>query len=86
MNFLDIFGNTKVSISDSLFNKNNVKYVSIFHNTCSYFTDKPETEGKIRFVSNDIGGEKTFKRKPRDMGNLLLYFLKVLNLHWKTDI
>ena len=24
MNFLDIFGNTKVSISDSLFNKNNV--------------------------------------------------------------
>ena len=61
MNFLDIFGNTKVSISDSLFNKNNVKYVSIFHNTCSYSTDKPETEGKIRFVSNDIGGEKTFK-------------------------
>lgn len=61
MNFLDIFGNTKVSISDSLFNKNNVKYVSIFHNTCSYLTDKPETEGKIRFVSNDIGGEKTFK-------------------------
>ena len=61
MNFLDIFGNTKVSISDSLFNKNNVKYVSIFHNTCSYFTDKPETEGKIMFVSNDIGGEKTFK-------------------------
>ena len=61
MNFLDIFGNIKVSISDSLFNKNNVKYVSIFHNTCSYFTDKPETEGKIRFVSNDIGGEKTFK-------------------------
>lgn len=61
MNFLDIFGNTKVSISDSLFNKNNVKYVSIFHNTCSYFTDKPETEGKITFVSNDIGGEKTFK-------------------------
>ena len=61
MNFLDIFGNTKVSISDSLFNKNNVKYVSIFHNTCSYFTDKPETEGKIRFVSNDIEGEKTFK-------------------------
>ena len=61
MNFLDILGNTKVSISDSLFNKNNVKYVSIFHNTCSYFTDKPETEGKIRFVLNDIGGEKTFK-------------------------
>ena len=61
MNFLDILGNTKVSISDSLFNKNNVKYVSIFHNTCSYFTDKPETEGKIRFVSNDIRGEKTFK-------------------------
>ena len=61
MNFLDIFGNTKVSISDSLFNKNNVKYVSIFHNTCSYFTDKPETEGKLKFVSNDIVGEKTFK-------------------------
>ena len=61
MNFLDIFGNRKVSISDSLFNKNNVKYVSIFHNTCSYFTDKPETEGKLRFVSNDTVGEKTFK-------------------------
>lgn len=61
MNFLDIFGNTKVSISDSLFNKNNVKYVSILHNTCSYFTNKPKTEGHLKFVSNDTIGEKTFE-------------------------
>ena len=60
MGYLDIFGNNKVSISDSLFNNKNVKYVSIFHKTDAAFTHKPETEGEITFVLNDMQGAKKF--------------------------
>lgn len=60
MGYLEIFGNNKVSISDSLFNNKNVKYVSIFHMTDDGFTNKHETEGKITFVLNDMQGEKKF--------------------------
>ena len=61
MGYLDIIGNNKVSISDSLFNNKNVKYVSIFHKTDAAFTHKPETEGEITFMLNDTQGEKKFK-------------------------
>ena len=56
-----ILGNTQVTISDSLFNNENIKYVSIFHKTDSAFTHKPETEGEITFVTNDVEGVKKFK-------------------------
>ena len=61
MKYLNIFGNTKVSISDSLFNNKNVQYVSIFHRTDSVFTHKPETEGEITFILDDMQGKKKFK-------------------------
>ena len=60
MNILKLFGDTNVSISDTLFNNKNVKYVSIFHKTDAAFTHKPETEGEITFVLNDMQGEKKF--------------------------
>lgn len=61
METLQLLGNTKVSISDSLFNSKNVKYVNIFHNTNAAFTHRPETTGEITFVSNDVEGKKKFK-------------------------
>ena len=61
MEYLDIFGNNKVTISDYLFNNRNVKYVSIFHKTDAAFTHRPETEGEITFILNDTQGEKKFK-------------------------
>ena len=60
MGYLEIFGNNKVAISDKLFNNKNVKYVSIFHRTDAAFSHRPETEGEITFVLNDMQGEKKF--------------------------
>lgn len=60
MGYLDIFGNNKLAISDKLFNNKNVKYVSIFHKTDAAFSHRPETEGEITFVLNDMQGEKKF--------------------------
>ena len=56
-----LLGNTKVSISDSLFNSKNVKYINIFHESNSTFTNKPETDGVITFISHDVEGKKKFK-------------------------
>ena len=61
MEILQLLGNTKVSISDSLFNSENVKYINIFHITNDAFSYRPETMGEITFVSNDIEGKKKFK-------------------------
>ena len=58
--YLEIFGNNKLAISDKLFNNKNVKYVSIFHKTDAAFSHRPETEGEITFVLNDMQGEKKF--------------------------
>ena len=63
MGFLEIFGNNKLAISDKLFNNKNVKYVSIFHKTDAAFSHRPETEGEITFVLNDMQGEKKFNGK-----------------------
>lgn len=60
MGYLEIFGNNKLAISDKLFNNKNVKYVSIFHRTDAVFSHRPETEGEITFVLNDMQGEKKF--------------------------
>ena len=60
MGYLEIFGNNKVAISDKLFNNKNVKYVSIFHKADAAFSHRPETEGEITFVLNDMQGEKKF--------------------------
>ena len=60
MGYLEIFGNNKLAISDKLFNNKNVKYVSIFHRTDAAFSHRPETEGEITFVFNDMQGEKKF--------------------------
>lgn len=61
MESLRLLGNTKVSISDSLFNNKNVKYINIFHNTNDAFSHRPETTGEITFVSNDVEGKKKFR-------------------------
>ena len=61
MDSIRLLGNTKVSISDSLFNSKNVEYINIFHENDAAFTHKPETEGKITFISNDVEGTKRFK-------------------------
>ena len=47
MNSIRLLGNTKVSISDSLFSSKNVKYIQIFHDNDAAFTHRPETEGTI---------------------------------------
>lgn len=60
MAFLNIFGKTDISISDTLFNNKNIKYVSIFHKTCEVITKKPETTGTITFMVDDMEGEKKF--------------------------
>ena len=61
MNSIRLLGNTKVSISDSLFSSKNVKYIQIFHDNDAAFTHKPETEGTITFISNDVEGRKKFR-------------------------
>lgn len=61
MEVLQLLGNTKVSISDSLFNSENIKYINIFHITNDAFSHRPETIGEITFVSNDVEGRKKFK-------------------------
>ena len=61
MNSIRLLGNTKVSISDSLFSSKNVKYIQIFHDNDAAFTHRPETEGTITFISNDVEGTKKFK-------------------------
>ena len=63
MNILKLFGDTNVSISDTLFNNKNVKYVSIFHNTCDCISKRPETTGSITFIKDDMEGEKKFVGK-----------------------
>ena len=63
MNILKLFGDTNVSISDTLFNNKNVKYVSIFHNTCDCISKRPETTGSITFIKDDMEGEKKFTGK-----------------------
>ena len=61
MKSIELLGNTKVSISDSLFSSKNVKYIKILHDNDAAFTHKPETEGAITFISNDVEGKKKFK-------------------------
>lgn len=61
MESLRLLGNTRMSISDSLFNSKNVKYIQIFHDNDAAFTHKPETKGEITFISNDVEGKKKFK-------------------------
>ena len=61
METIRLLGNTKVSISDSLFNSKNVEYIHIFHSNNAAFTHKPETEGSITFISNDVEGKKKFQ-------------------------
>lgn len=63
MNILKLFGDTNVSISDTLFNNKNVKYVSIFHNTCDCISKRPETTGSITFIKGDMEGQKKFVGK-----------------------
>ena len=61
MDSIRLLGNTKVSISDSLFNNKNIEYIQIFHDNNAAFTHKPETKGTITFVSNDVEGAKRFR-------------------------
>lgn len=61
MESIRLLGNTKVSISDSLFNSKNVKYIQIFHDNNAAFTHEPVTKGTITFVSNDVEGAKKFR-------------------------
>ena len=61
MNSIRLLGNTRVSISDSLFNSKNVEYITIFHDTNAAFTHMPETKGELIFISNDVEGKKKFK-------------------------
>ena len=39
----------------------NIKYIQIFHDNNAAFMHKPETEGTITFISNDVEGKKKFK-------------------------
>ena len=61
MNSIRLLGNTKVSISDSLFNSKNIEYIQIFHDNNAAFTHMPETKGELIFISNDVEGKKKFK-------------------------
>lgn len=61
MESMRLLGNTKVSISDSLFSSKNIKYIQIFHDNNAAFTHEPVTKGTITFVSNDVEGAKRFK-------------------------
>lgn len=61
MNSINFFGNTKMSISDSLFNSKNIEYIHIFYTKEEAFTRKPEARGEIVFISNDVEGRKNFK-------------------------
>lgn len=61
MKGIEFFGKTQVTISDALFNSENVKYVNIFHKTSAAFTHSPETEGEITFATKDVEGKKKFK-------------------------
>ena len=61
MESIRLLGNTRVSISDSLFSNKNVRYITMFHDTNAAFTHKPETKGEITFISNDVEGKKKFK-------------------------
>ena len=61
MESLRLLGNTKVSISDSLFKSKNVAYINIFHINDAAFSHEPETQGEITFISNDVEGKKKFK-------------------------
>lgn len=58
---MKLFGNLNLSISDSLFNSKNVKYIEILHDNDAVFTHQPETKGWITFISNDVEGTKKFK-------------------------
>lgn len=60
MDIARLLGNTKVSISDSLFNSKNIKYIYIHHINDAAFTHEPETTGKITFIINDVEGAKKF--------------------------
>ena len=61
MEIAKLLGNTKLSISDSLFNSTNVKYISLFHVVNDAITHEPETKGEITFISNDVEGIKKFR-------------------------
>ena len=61
MESLRLLGNTKISISDSLFKSKNVTYINIFHINDAAFSHEPETQGEITFISNDVEGKKKFK-------------------------
>lgn len=61
MRLLRLFGSDKPNIiSDELFKNSNIEYISIFHKTCDYFTEQPETEGIIKFSSGSVDGERSF--------------------------
>lgn len=61
MESLRLLGNTKISISDSLFKSKNVAYINIFHINNATFSHEPETKGEITFISNDVEGRKKFE-------------------------
>ena len=61
MESIRLLGNTKVSISDSLFNSKNIEYIHVFYVKEEAFTRKPEARGEIVFISNEVEGRKQFK-------------------------
>lgn len=61
MKNINIIGNIKVTVSDYLFNSENVKRITLYHVTDGAFTHKPETRGEITFISDDVEGTKKFK-------------------------
>lgn len=61
MKNINIIGDIKVTVSDYLFNSENVKRVTLYHVTDAAFTHKPETRGEIIFISDDVEGTKKFK-------------------------
>ena len=61
MKNINIIGDIKVTVSDYLFNSENVKRITLYHVTDGVFTHKPETRGEIIFISDDVEGTKKFK-------------------------
>lgn len=56
-----MFGGNLGSISDKLFDVKKVKYISLFHTVNDPFTNRPETEGEIKFDDGPITGKRKFK-------------------------
>ena len=79
MNILKLFGDTNVSISDTLFNNKNVKYVSIFHNTCDCISKRPETTSSITLLKGDMEGKNKFAGKNiMEVISKMVEFIKII--------